>query len=74
MGPHTEEVIDIFALAIRHGLTFNDLKATMLSTPTGWLGYRLHVVRCECYTLLTDRRAGRQFPLLSALLPVRVTL
>jgi glutathione reductase (NADPH) len=35
VGPHIEEVINIFALAIRHGLTVNDLKATMFAYPTG---------------------------------------
>jgi glutathione reductase (NADPH) len=35
VGPHVEEVINIFALAIRHGLTVNDLKATIFAYPTG---------------------------------------
>lgn len=35
VGPHVEEVINIFALAVRHGLTVNDLKATMFAYPTG---------------------------------------
>lgn len=35
VGPHADEVINLFALAIRHGLTANDLKATMFAYPTG---------------------------------------
>lgn len=35
VGPHVEEVINIFALAIRHGLTASDLKTTMFAYPTG---------------------------------------
>jgi glutathione reductase (NADPH) len=35
VGPHVEEVINVFALAIRHGLTANDLKKTMFAYPTG---------------------------------------
>jgi len=35
VGPHADEVINLFALAIRHGLTTADLKATMFAYPTG---------------------------------------
>lgn len=35
IGPHVEEVINIFALAIRKGLTAEDLKTTMFAYPTG---------------------------------------
>lgn len=35
VGPHVDEVINIFALAIRHGLTAADLKSTMFAYPTG---------------------------------------
>ncbi|MGU2419691.1 dihydrolipoyl dehydrogenase family protein [Burkholderia cenocepacia] len=35
LGPHADEVINIFALAIRHGLTTKQLKATMFAYPTG---------------------------------------
>ena len=35
VGPHVEEVINIFALAIRKGLTAEDLKTTMFAYPTG---------------------------------------
>lgn len=35
VGPHAEEVINIFALAIRKGLTAEDLKTTMFAYPTG---------------------------------------
>lgn len=35
VGPHAEEVINLFALAIRHGLTARDLKSTMFAYPTG---------------------------------------
>lgn len=35
VGPHVDEVINIFALAIRHGLTAEDLKTTMFAYPTG---------------------------------------
>ncbi len=34
VGPHVDEVINIFALAIRKGLTADDLKATMFAYPT----------------------------------------
>jgi glutathione reductase (NADPH) len=35
VGPHADEVINIFALAIRKGLTAEDLKTTMFAYPTG---------------------------------------
>lgn len=35
VGPHVDEVINIFASAIRHGLTTEDLKTTMFAYPTG---------------------------------------
>ncbi len=35
VGPHADEVINIFALAIRHGLTAEDLKTSMFAYPTG---------------------------------------
>ncbi len=35
VGPHADEVINLFALAIRHGLTAEGLQATMFSYPTG---------------------------------------
>lgn len=35
VGPHVDEVINIFALAIRKGLTAADLKTTMFAYPTG---------------------------------------
>jgi glutathione reductase (NADPH) len=35
VGPHVDEVINIFALAIRHGLTAEDLKMTLFAYPTG---------------------------------------
>lgn len=43
VGPHADEVINLFALAIRHGLTAEDLKATMFAYPTGAsdIGYML---------------------------------
>ncbi len=43
VGPGAEEVINVFALAIRHGLTVADLKATMFAYPTGAsdVGYML---------------------------------
>lgn len=34
-SPHADEVINIFALAVRHGLTAEQLKATMFAYPTG---------------------------------------
>jgi len=34
VGPGADEVINIFALAIRHGLTVKNLKATMFAYPT----------------------------------------
>jgi glutathione reductase (NADPH) len=35
VGPHVDEVINIFGLAIRHGLTADGLKSTMFAYPTG---------------------------------------
>ncbi len=35
VGPHADEVINLFGLAVRHGLTSNDLKSTMFAYPTG---------------------------------------
>lgn len=35
VGPHVDEVINIFALAIRKGLTAKDLKTTLFAYPTG---------------------------------------
>lgn len=43
VGPNVDEVINIFALAIRHRLTADDLKSTMFAYPTGAsdIGYML---------------------------------
>lgn len=43
VGPHVDETIDIFGLAIRQGLTADDLKSTMFAYPTGAsdIGYML---------------------------------
>jgi len=43
VGPHADEVINIFSLAIRHDLTADDLKTTMFAYPTGAsdVGYML---------------------------------
>lgn len=43
VGPNVDEVINLFALAIRHGLTASDLKTTMFGYPTGAsdIGYML---------------------------------
>lgn len=35
VGPHAEETINLFALAIRHRLTAENLKTTMFAYPTG---------------------------------------
>ena len=35
VGPHADEVINLFGLAMRNGLTVDDLKATMFAYPTG---------------------------------------
>lgn len=35
VGPHADAVINLFGLAIRHGLTADDLKSTMFAYPTG---------------------------------------
>lgn len=35
VGPHADEIINIFALAVRHGLTAEQLKTTMFAYPTG---------------------------------------
>lgn len=43
LGPHVDEVINLFALAIRHSLTADDLKGTMFAYPSGAadIGYML---------------------------------
>jgi glutathione reductase (NADPH) len=43
VGPHVDEVINIFALAIRRGLTARDLKDATFAYPTGAsdIGYML---------------------------------
>ena len=43
VGPHVDEVINVFALAIRNGLTAEHLKTTMFAYPTGAsdIGYML---------------------------------
>lgn len=43
VGPHADEVINIFGLAMRHGLFADDLKSTMFAYPTGAsdIGYML---------------------------------
>lgn len=43
VGPHADETINVFGLAIRHGLTADDLKSTMFAYPTGAsdIGYML---------------------------------
>lgn len=43
VGPHADEVINIFALAIRQGLSAAALKTTMFAYPTGAsdIGYML---------------------------------
>ena len=43
VGPHADDVINLFALAIRHDLTAYDLKSTMFAYPTGAsdIGYML---------------------------------
>ena len=35
IGPHVDEMINIFALAIQKGLTAGDLKTTIFAYPTG---------------------------------------
>jgi glutathione reductase (NADPH) len=43
VGPHADEVINLFGLAIRHDLTIDDLKSTIFAYPTGAsdIGYML---------------------------------
>lgn len=43
VGPHADEVINLFGLAIRHGLTADDLKSSIFGYPTGAsdIGYML---------------------------------
>jgi glutathione reductase (NADPH) len=43
VGPHADEVINIFGLAIRHNLNADDLKSTIFAYPTGAsdIGYML---------------------------------
>jgi glutathione reductase (NADPH) len=35
VGPHADELINLFALAIRKNLTAEDLKSTLFAYPTG---------------------------------------
>jgi glutathione reductase (NADPH) len=35
VGPHADEVINLFGLAIRNDLTIHDLKSTIFAYPTG---------------------------------------
>jgi glutathione reductase (NADPH) len=43
VGPHADEIINLFGIAIRHGLTAEALKSTIFSYPTGAsdIGYML---------------------------------
>jgi glutathione reductase (NADPH) len=43
VGPHADEVINLFGLAIRHNLTVDDIKTTIFAYPTGAsdIGYML---------------------------------
>ena len=43
VGPQADEVINLFGLAIRHGLTAADLRSTMFAYPSGAsdVGYML---------------------------------
>jgi glutathione reductase (NADPH) len=43
VGPHADEIINLFGLAIRHNLTVDDLKTTIFAYPTGAsdIGYML---------------------------------
>ncbi|MBA3774431.1 MAG: NAD(P)/FAD-dependent oxidoreductase [Ramlibacter sp.] len=43
VGPHADEVVNLFALAIRHGLSAEDLKGTMFAYPSAAsdIGYML---------------------------------
>ena len=43
VGPHADEVINLFAMAMRHGLTAADIKSTVFAYPTGAsdVGYML---------------------------------
>jgi glutathione reductase (NADPH) len=43
VGPHADEVINLFGIAIRHNLTADDLKSTIFAYPTGAsdIGYML---------------------------------
>jgi glutathione reductase (NADPH) len=43
VGPHADEVINLFGLAIRHGLSAEALKQTIFAYPTGAsdIGYML---------------------------------
>lgn len=50
VGPHAEEVINLFAIAIRHGLTAADLKTTIFAYPTGPL------TSGTCCSCLRNRR------------------
>ena len=43
VGPHADEIINLFALAIRHNLAATALKQTLFAYPTGAsdIGYML---------------------------------
>ncbi|WP_368039581.1 hypothetical protein [Sphingomonas sp. ID1715] len=44
VGPHADETISVFVLAIRHGLTATDLKDTHFRLSDPGVGYRRHVL------------------------------
>ena len=49
VGPHADEVINLFALAIRHDLTADDLRQTIFAYPTGAsdIGSMLQLAACR---------------------------
>ena len=44
VGPHVDEIINLFALAIRQGLTATGPRANHICLPNQGIGYRRHAV------------------------------
>jgi pyruvate/2-oxoglutarate dehydrogenase complex dihydrolipoamide dehydrogenase (E3) component len=61
VGPDADEVINLFGLAIRHGLTATDLKRTIFAYPTA-VGHRLHALSNFSAVQHVDHRAFGHMP------------
>src|SRR3546814_16965142 len=62
VGPHADEVINLFALAIRHGLTADDLTSTMFAYPTGPSEFCFMVSAGELSRMSVTCKSGPRTP------------